>query len=1039
MNLKLVSWNVRGLGRAEKVRAVRKLVWRSKATVLFLQESKLSTIKPGLVDRVWGSKPGNMFSVPSNGTAGGLISVVDPNVFCVDKQVMEDRVIMLEGKFKLSNFRCNLFNIYAPNDHGDRERFFDCVSNLISASSLPVIIGGDFNVIKDKEEKMGGRFIAHHSMALVEFIQRNNLIDLPLAGGKFTWCRGGECIVASRLDMFLISPEVLSQYPSLIQEALPRSLSDHNPIIISEGLNQPQARTFKFFNHWADNPEFTGMIRELVSNNLRCGAPSLLRIYKKNIKIWVAKQKEIEAESTEEAEKRIHEIESMLVANGPNSSLSLELQSRRASLWTKYRQEEREWIQKARVKGFKAGDRNTKFFHISASIRAKQNHISLLEMENKILSDHKEISKALHKHFSKTYNVVSTCVTKTFVGTFRRLDSHSVSALEVPFTQEEVWEAIKSVDGSRAPGPDGFNLDFYKKFWAEIKGEVMKFFDDFYNGTITDTSFNHSYIVLIPKDNNQNFIEGFRPISLVSSLYKILAKVLSRRLAKVMGELVGETQFAFTAGKQVANCSLIANEVIDHLRRNKGKAVVFKADFRKAYDTVDWGFLDFIKQSMGFGMRWRSWIQLCLSTASISVLVNGSPTERFSIKRGLWQGCPLSPLLFNLVGEALSILIHKAIETETIKGVALGNEGLSVSHLQFADDLVLFLEAKEEYIQNMKRILRIFELASGLSLNLKKTKLYGVNVNENLLKSWADAIKCGVDSFLTYYLGLPLGHSRNSSALWESVVIKVRKRLEGWKGKLLSFAGRLILIKSVLCSLPVFYMSVFQMPASGTSKINKLVANFLWGNSRGRNIHWVKWDNVVKPKKVGGLGFYDIALRNRALLNKWSWRYSFEQDKLWRKVIDAKYSMEKNSLIPRKTNIRNGSWIWNNIASNIRSVHLSRPKPGSWNPPNQDELKFNVDAAVRGSFGIAADPTSAEICAIGEALHLFVESDWSKSHKLLIESDSLLAVSWISKPQITPPSFQANIAKIRKLLDSHAWKICFAFRENNDVAHKLAK
>ncbi|KAK8986318.1 hypothetical protein V6N11_013812 [Hibiscus sabdariffa] len=92
-----------------------------------------------------------------------------------------------------------------------------------------------------------------------------------------------------------------------------------------------------------------------------------------------------------------------------------------------------------------------------------------------------------------------------------------------------------------------------------------------------------------------------------------------------------------------------------------------------------------------------------------------------------------------------------------------------------------------------------------------------------------------------------------------------------------------------------------------------------------------------------------------------------------------------------------------------------------------------------GSNQLKADPTSAEICAIGEALHLFVESEWSKSHKLLIESDSLLAVSWISKPQITPPSFQANIAKIRKLLDSHVWKICFAFRENNDAAQKLAK
>ncbi|GMJ02301.1 hypothetical protein HRI_003899300 [Hibiscus trionum] len=121
-------------------------------------------------------------------------------------------------------------------------------------------------------------------------------------------------------------------------------------------------------------------------------------------------------------------------------------------------------------------------------------------------------------------------------------------------------------------------------------------------------------------------IEDFRPISLVGSLYKILARVLSRRLAGCISEVKGEQQFSFIPDKQIVDCALIVNEIVDELKRNKREAVIFKADFRRAYDTVDWNFLDFIMGKMGFGKKWRKWIQLCISTPSISILINGSPS-----------------------------------------------------------------------------------------------------------------------------------------------------------------------------------------------------------------------------------------------------------------------------------------------------------------------------------------------------------------------------------------------------------------------------
>ncbi|GMI99018.1 hypothetical protein HRI_003571100 [Hibiscus trionum] len=169
---------------------------------------------------------------------------------------------------------------------------------------------------------------------------------------------------------------------------------------------------------------------------------------------------------------------------------------------------------------------------------------------------------------------------------------------------------------------------------------------------------------------------------------------------------------------------------------------------------------------MGFGKRWMMWIQSCILNVSIQVLINGVPPGSFNTSRGLCQGCPISPMLFNMIGEALSVLIYKAMERGIVKGVCIGSSGYQISHLQFADDLILFLEASEDNIRNTKRVLRIFQAISGLQLNLNKTRMFGINVDTNTLKVWADSIKCSTDTSPTHYLGLPIGNTHNAAQIW---------------------------------------------------------------------------------------------------------------------------------------------------------------------------------------------------------------------------------------------------------------------------------
>ncbi|KAL4361181.1 hypothetical protein GQ457_04G021940 [Hibiscus cannabinus] len=182
--------------------------------------------------------------------------------------------------------------------------------------------------------------------------------------------------------------------------------------------------------------------------------------------------------------------------------------------------------------------------------------------------------------------------------------------------------------------------------------------------------------------------------------------------------------------------------MVDYMKRKGIPGVVFKADFRKAYDSVDWDFMLFVLKSMGFGDKWIVWMKACVSTAHISVLLNGSPTRTFQISRGLRQGCPLSPLLFNIIVEVLRALLYKAVELGFFKRFHIESSREVISHLQFADDLIIFCGASETGIKNIVRILRGFELISSLKLNLQKSKLLGINLENEVMDGWAAMLHC---------------------------------------------------------------------------------------------------------------------------------------------------------------------------------------------------------------------------------------------------------------------------------------------------------
>ncbi|CAL5398010.1 unnamed protein product [Camellia sinensis] len=338
----------------------------------------------------------------------------------------------------------------------------------------------------------------------------------------------------------------------------------------------------------------------------------------------------------------------------------------------------------------------------------------------------------------------------------------------------------------------------FQKCWSTVKGDVIKFVKEFHKNSKLVQGLNSSFVTLIPKADNPSCLNDFRPISLIGSLYKILAKILSNRMKKVMPCIISETQSAFIGGRNILDGIFIANEIVDSWKKNQKKGIVLKLDFQKAFDSINWAFLFSMLSNFGFGNKWISWIQECLTSAKISILVNGSPTSEFSPERGLRQGDPLSPLLFNIVAEVLNILLLRALQRGLIKGAVVGANDVRITHLQFADDTILFCEADWGEIVAIKRILRCFEILSGLKINYHKSVVCGIGLDDELSKEFASKLNCLQQSLPLKYLGLPLGASPRKRRTWQPVIDKCKQKLATWKRRFLSFAGRLTLIKSVL-------------------------------------------------------------------------------------------------------------------------------------------------------------------------------------------------------------------------------------------------
>ncbi|KAL8131281.1 hypothetical protein AgCh_007272 [Apium graveolens] len=506
-------------------------------------------------------------------------------------------------------------------------------------------------------------------------------------------------------------------------------------------------------------------------------------------------------------------------------------------------------------------------------------------------------------------------------------------------TAEEVKEALFQMNPDKAPGPNGMTPGFYQKHWQIVGKDVVNLVQNFFSTGVLMEELNATNIVLIPKTKSPATVTDLRPISLCNVLVKIVTKVVANRLKMLLDQVISENQSAFMSGRLISDNVLIAYEVMHTLkrkRRGNDAYMALKLDMSKAYDRIEWSYLQAVLIKMGFDHWWVHLIMQCVTSVSYQIVHARREIGPIMPSRGLRQGDPLSPYLFIICAEGLSAMLHRFESQKMIQGVKVCRRAPSITHMLFADDSYFYCKAGESEVQKLVEILAKFELASGQQINLDKSSVFfSTNTRTNDTQQLCSTLQIAEAQDDSKYLGLPNMMKKSKVATLGFLKDKVKRRAQSWDGKLINQGGKEVLVKAVIQSLPTYAMSVFLLPLEITKDVERSISKFWWNTKKtaSKSIHWMSWDRLSRHKSRGGMGFRDFRDFNLAMLGKQGWRFIKNPSSLVSKVFKARYFPDCSFMDAQIGN--NPSFVWRSIweAKHVIAAGM-RWKIGSGNSVN---------------------------------------------------------------------------------------------------------
>ncbi|XP_060960954.1 uncharacterized protein LOC133031469 [Cannabis sativa] len=461
-----------------------------------------------------------------------------------------------------------------------------------------------------------------------------------------------------------------------------------------------------------------------------------------------------------------------------------------------------------------------------------------------------------------------------------RISEADNRALLEPFTSDEIQASLFQVHPLKAPGKDGLPGLFFHKNWDLIKADFTAACLDILNHNSDCKTINETLICLIPKVKQPAKMSDFRPISLCNVVYKVVLKCLANRMKLSMNSAISENQSAFIGGRIIQDNAILSLESLHCMRKGRfgnGRKMAFKLDMSKAYDRVEWDFLEAMIEAERAGK---------------------------------------------------------------IHGLRFGSLDLRLSHLFFADDSLIFLDATMEECKAIKEVLGRYETLSGQCINFEKSEMcVGSKINTSVAETLANYLGVSLVKSHTKYLGMPSFVGRNKKQVFGIIRDKVEAKLQGWKMGLFSQAGKEILIKAVIQAITCYIMSCFRISKGILKEMESMIARFWWGSTSNKHkLHWGNWKKLCRLKEQGGMGFRDLEDFNKAMLAKQGWKLITEPASLMTRVLKALYFPQGNFM--EATIGHYGSTVWRSILWG-REILL---KGSRWCVGNGSTIRINEDA-----------------------------------------------------------------------------------------------
>ena len=505
------------------------------------------------------------------------------------------------------------------------------------------------------------------------------------------------------------------------------------------------------------------------------------------------------------------------------------------------------------------GEQNTKFYHAIAKGKSMRSRLGRIKnAEGDWLEDEEEIARCGVNHYYNLYkseeHILDADLLSVIPSLVTQEDNNMLTSL---VALEELKGNVFSMSVHSAPGPDGFSGSFFHSAWEIIKMDLLSAVNYFMQGGVIPRSVNAMLLALIPKKDHPDNFSDFRPISLCNFLYKIFTKLLATRLSGLLPKLISMEQHGFVMGRSIGDSIALAQLMMNELNRKvEARNAILKLDMMKAFDRMEWDFIQEVLRRFGFSESLVNIISNCFQNQHISVNINGIRHGFFPTSRGLRQGDPLSPSLFILAEEVLSRGLKMKFQQGLIQSFHTGRGSILISHLIFADDTLIFLKGNQKSMKNLLQFVDKYEVSSGQKVNKQKSSLYCSSKMPLARKNKLSRIaQIPLKASPLTYLGCPIIRGRVKLIHFENLLNKFQSRLVGWYAKLLSIMGRVVLIQSVLSSIPVHLLSVLNLPKGIIARLNAIMASFFWfGQQWVNKRHWRSWKNISMPKGEGGLG-----------------------------------------------------------------------------------------------------------------------------------------------------------------------------------------